>query len=294
MRASTSLPSHACLNALTRSACCALGVVGACAASMRWRADDASWRDGRRTADHLGDLGERVAEDVVQDERDPFGRRHRFEDDEECHVDRLVQGDPVGGVGDRTTRAPGDPVRRFGQRLGYPFTDVALPSRSCRAELVEADATDDGGQPRARVLDGSLLWRGQRGTTGLGLLHCILGVGERPQHSVGDVEQLVPLADDRAESRIDSTRRGSNSVVTSAAPWVSFVPSTVRRSSAPNCEVCVRPDVAPRCVVGVCTQLLHVADGGPQLTSPRFGQHGEADDELPGYCRSSRDRSAAR
>ena len=203
MRASTSLPSHACLNALTRSACCAVGVVGASRgvdAVARRRRELA--RRGRRTADHLGDLGERIAEDVVEDECDPFGRRHRFEDDEECHVDRLVQGDPVGGVGDRTTRAPGDPVRRFGQRLGYPFTDVALPSRSCRAELVEADATDHGGQPRARVLDGSLLWRGQRVPPGVGLLHCVFGVGERPQHSVGDVEQLVPLAHDRAESRI--------------------------------------------------------------------------------------------
>ena len=55
---------------------------------------------GRRgAADDLGHLGEGVAEDVVQDERDALGRGHRVEHDEEGHADRLVQGDPVGRVG---------------------------------------------------------------------------------------------------------------------------------------------------------------------------------------------------
>ena len=64
----------------------------------------------RRTADDLGDLGERVAEDVVQDERDPLGRRHRVEHDQERHVDRLVEGDPVGRVGGAVRRPAGHSV----------------------------------------------------------------------------------------------------------------------------------------------------------------------------------------
>jgi hypothetical protein len=52
----------------------------------------------RGTAGDLGDVGEGVAKDVVQDERDALGRSHRFEYHEEGHVDRLVEGDPVGRV----------------------------------------------------------------------------------------------------------------------------------------------------------------------------------------------------
>ena len=105
IRASMSLASQACLKALTMPACRAAGVAGACAARMRRRAEEASWRHAAgRTADDLGHLGEGVAEDVVQDERDALGRGHRFEHDEEGHVDRLVEGDPVGRVGGGAAR----------------------------------------------------------------------------------------------------------------------------------------------------------------------------------------------
>jgi len=49
--------------------------------------------------------------DVVQDERDALRRGHRFEHDEEGHVDRLIEGDAVGRV---------DRGGVFGQRLGNP------------------------------------------------------------------------------------------------------------------------------------------------------------------------------
>ena len=95
-----SLASQACLKSRTRPACWAVGAAGGCAARLRRRAEEASWRQAagvRPTI--LGDFGERVAEHVVQDERDPLGRGHRFEHDQEGHADRLIQGDPVGRVG---------------------------------------------------------------------------------------------------------------------------------------------------------------------------------------------------
>jgi hypothetical protein len=142
----------------------------------------------RGAADDRGDLGERVAEHVVQDERDPLGRGHRLEDDQERHVYRLVEGDPVGRVGD-------GPLRR--QRLGQPFADVALPPGPGRPELVEADAAGDPGEPGARVVDGGLLGRRHRVPAGVRLLHHVLGVGERAEQPVGEVDQLPPLVDDR-------------------------------------------------------------------------------------------------
>jgi hypothetical protein len=52
----------------------------------------------RGTSDDLRYFGEGVAEDIVQDERDPLRRGHRFQHDKEGHVDRLVEGDSVGRV----------------------------------------------------------------------------------------------------------------------------------------------------------------------------------------------------
>jgi hypothetical protein len=87
--------------------------------------------------------------DIVEDERDPLGRGHRFEHHEEGHVDRLVEGDSIGRICIGTGRPPNDPLRTFWQRFRDPFAHVALPPGSCRAEQVEADATGDLGQPAA-------------------------------------------------------------------------------------------------------------------------------------------------
>jgi hypothetical protein len=146
---------------------------------MRRRADEASWRHApRRTADDLGHFGEGVAEDVVQGERDALGRRHRFEHDEEGHVDRLVEGDSVGRVDGGTARPPADPLRAVGQRLRDPFTHIVLPPGPCRAEQVETDAAGDRRQPatgRGDVFPP--LW-GHGVPAGVGLLYDILGFGQ--------------------------------------------------------------------------------------------------------------------
>ena len=81
-------------------------------------------------------------------------------------------------------------TRPVGHRLGDPLADVALPAGPGRAEQVEADAAGDGGQPGAGRLDGLLLLPGQGVPAGVGLLDDVLGVGERAEQPVGDVDQL--------------------------------------------------------------------------------------------------------
>jgi hypothetical protein len=124
----------------------------------------------------LGDLGEGITEDVVQDERHALGRGHRLKHDQEGHADRLIQGDPVSRVGAGPARLLGE----VGQRLGEPFAHVPLAPGPGRAEYVQADAAGDGGQPGARGGDGVLLLPGQGIPAGVGLLHGIFGLGQRP------------------------------------------------------------------------------------------------------------------
>ena len=206
MRASMSLASHACLKSLTMLACWAVGVAGACdgAKATAGRGGQlATCR--RRTADDLGHFGEGVAEDIVQDERDALGRGHRFEHDQEGHVDRLVEGDSVrrvGRVGRGAARPPVDPLPTIGQRLRDPFTHVALPPGPCRAEQVEADATGDPRQPAAGGFDGLLLLLGHGVPAGVRLLDGILSIGQGAEEPVGEIDQLTPLAHDRAQARI--------------------------------------------------------------------------------------------
>ena len=95
----------------------------------------------------------------MKGERDALGRGHRFEHDEEGHVDRLVEGDSVGRVDRGAVRPAGGPLRTIGQRLGDPFAHVALAPGPCRAEQVEADATRDLRQPGAGGFDDLLLLR---------------------------------------------------------------------------------------------------------------------------------------
>src|SRR5262249_16790056 len=65
-----------------------------------------------------------------------------------------------------------------------------LAARPRRAQLVEAVAGDRGGQPAARTLDALLV-----GLVPLDerLLHGVLGVGDRTEHSVGHGEEVGAL-----------------------------------------------------------------------------------------------------
>jgi hypothetical protein len=105
------------------------------------------------------------------------------------------------------------PLRRLGQRLGDPFAHVALPPGPCRAEQVQADAAGNRGQPGAGGVDGVLPLPGHGVPAGVGLLDGILGLGQGAQQPVGEIEQLPPLADDRAQARVGPAPPGSDRVV---------------------------------------------------------------------------------
>ena len=60
----------------------------------------ASWRQAGSGAAHgLGDGVERHLEDVVQHEDDPLGRAELLQHDEQGEPDAVVEGDPVGRIG---------------------------------------------------------------------------------------------------------------------------------------------------------------------------------------------------
>ena len=52
-----------------------------------------------RAFEHVGDLVERLAEDVMQHERDPLRRAERLEQYEQGDAHLIALGDEVGGVG---------------------------------------------------------------------------------------------------------------------------------------------------------------------------------------------------
>src|SRR5215831_18202037 len=107
----------------------------------------------------------------------------------------------AAGTCEARTRRRADPPARPGQRLGEPFAHVALAAGAGRAEQVQADAAGDLRQPGAGGFDGVLLLPGQGIPAGVGLLDGVLGVGQRAQQPVGQVDQQPPLAHDRARAR---------------------------------------------------------------------------------------------
>jgi len=69
--------------------------------------------------------------------------------------------------------------------------DVVLAARAARAQHVEGDARDHRGQPAGEVLD--RLGVGAREPQPR-LLHCVLGLAPRAEHSVRDRLQVPPVA----------------------------------------------------------------------------------------------------
>jgi len=128
----------------------------------------------------------------VQHERDPLGRGQRLQHDQQRHADRLVERDPVGRVG----------AGLFRQRLREPFADVALTPGPGRAEQVEADPAGDRGQPGAGRLDRLTLLGRLRVPAGVGFLDRVLGLGQRAEQPVGEVDELAALAHHGAQRRI--------------------------------------------------------------------------------------------
>ena len=97
-----------------------------------------------RAADDRGDLVERDAERVMQDERQPFRRRQRLEDDEEREAHRIGQEQFLLGIGG---------VGAGHDRFGHVDPDRILAPGLARSKRVKAQARDDRRQPAAEIVD---------------------------------------------------------------------------------------------------------------------------------------------
>jgi hypothetical protein len=134
----------------------------------------------RRALDDRGDLVVRDVEHVVQDEREPLGRRERVEHDHQGQTDRVREQSLVFRI-DRVGRLD-DRVREFGDGLLMPGAP--------RAQHVQADAGQDGREPPVQIRHA-----GDVGPAGVQptLLDRVLGLGQRAEHAVSDGSQARPV-----------------------------------------------------------------------------------------------------
>ena len=151
---------------------------------------------GGGTSDNFGDLFERQREDVVEYEHCAFEGRERFEDHEQCHPDTVIEGDPVGRINGGAWYVD----KRFGQ----PRADVTSPAR-VGSEPVEADSTGRCDQPTEHVIDPAGAVAGESGE---GFLEDVFGVGQRPEHPVGDIEHPLSVLDPRSNHCLIRRVRG--------------------------------------------------------------------------------------
>jgi hypothetical protein len=117
----------------------------------------------------------------VQDERQPFGRRQRVEHDEQREAD---------GVGEQRLGLRVGLVAVGHDGVGQTGADGLLGSGRAGAQHVKADPAHHGGEPAAEVVDRGGVGAGQPYP---GLLHRVLGVGQRAEHPVRDRAQPSPL-----------------------------------------------------------------------------------------------------
>ena len=101
----------------------------------------------RRSADDVCDVIERDAEDVVQDEGDPFCRCDFLEQHKQRSAHGLVQGDVVKWVAAvvAAPKARGDEAAREG--FGEPVSDVGFAAHPGGSQMVQADSAGDPDQP---------------------------------------------------------------------------------------------------------------------------------------------------
>jgi len=138
-------------------------------------------RRRRRAPGDRRDLVERDAEHVVQHERQPLGRRQRFEDNEQRQPDRIGQDGLVLGV---------DPVRATDDRVGHADVERLLAPRSPRAQHVEADPGGDRRQPATEVLN---LAGVRSARPEPRLLHGVVRLAQRAEHPERHRPQVGPV-----------------------------------------------------------------------------------------------------
>ena len=127
---------------------------------------------GLAGADDRRDLVVGVVEHLAQQERGPLLGREALEHDEEGQRQRVGELGLRGGL-----------ILACDQRLGQPLADVRLAPGAGRAQLIDAEAGDDGGDPGRRRVDP--LAAGERAVQAQqGLLHHVLVLARAAQHAV--------------------------------------------------------------------------------------------------------------
>ena len=128
-----------------------------------------------RAADDRSDVFERHREHVMQHKRHPLGGAQGLEHDEQRQADRVGHHRFMLRVR----------CRLDDRRVEWMFT-----SRLARTQHVEANTTDDGGQPTSQVLDTARIGTAQPQPR---LLHGVIGLALRAEHAVGDRPQSLAV-----------------------------------------------------------------------------------------------------
>ena len=97
-----------------------------------------------RSPDHRSDLGEGHLEHVVEHEREPLGRREGIEHDQEREADRVGQHRFLFGLAHSLDADIG---------IGEVAIERFLAPGIARPQDVQTDASNDGGQPAAKVFN---------------------------------------------------------------------------------------------------------------------------------------------
>ena len=132
-------------------------------------------RVGLGLADDRGDLAVAVVEHVAQQEHGALVGRQPLEQGDEGERERIGELRLLRRVGARV----GD------ERLGQPLARVVLAPDPRRAELIDRQASGDRREegPRRRDLLARVMEAQER------LLRDVLGLGDAPEHAVGDPER---------------------------------------------------------------------------------------------------------
>jgi hypothetical protein len=151
-----------------------------------------------------GDFAEREIEHVVQQEGSPLERRQPVQHQQQRYGQILGQlGAAVGREG-----------RGVDNRLRQPGTDVFFMPRARRSQYIEANPRRRGHQKRPRVRHFAAVGRMPAQA---GLLHRILGVGDRAKHAVCETEQAAAVRLE-ARGRIRHRARGTHDVRSATSP----------------------------------------------------------------------------
>ena len=126
----------------------------------------------------------------MQDEDDPLGRAEPLQHDQQGEPDPIVEGDPVGGIGQRG-------LGRRRDELDLAGVVNVFPAKPGGLDLVQAQAAGHHDKPAALVLDFAEVRADQAGER---VLHDVLSrayVADHPKCQVNKVWEvvLVRLAD---------------------------------------------------------------------------------------------------